>query len=558
MSSNWKRGLTTTVLAACLILTAIPALADNFLDASGTVPGGKGEFTVSGPVAGTPGSRVIRGGCIFYDDRGTFESDNPGLGEYDFENATGTPGGLTGCGSPVDANTNDACFDPGDIPDGVTFQATPNATAGNLLITPGDGTFGSDSQGLVSNTFVDMTEMVFDPPIAAVGADLISYLSADSPNMTVYDGTDTEVGTDTGSSTNASGSFWGVFCPGLIGRVNMHTPSDQAEGFDNVSFGGTGSPVLILSSTGFADQCVDPATNVNGIPEPGEGLTFDLEITALGGDHANISCDLSSASSGVVIVGGSATYPNLLSGESASASYVVLLDPGTTVCGSDIDFDLDCASDQGVFNASFSETVGQALMPDVPASIPDNDPAGVDSDLIVGDDVILADVNVRVEITHTWVGDLHLTLSNSARSVVLLDRPGVPDSGAGCADDNMDVTFDDGAGGDLENHCAGTDPWFVGSADPVGSLADFIGDSSADTWTLTVSDNAGADIGTIDNWELITDPPISGVCNTCGDAGAGFGDPLFDVEIPTLDWVGMVLLFMGLATAAVFILRRRL
>ena len=69
--------------------------------------------------------------------------------------------------------------------------------------------------------------------------------------------------------------------------------------------------------------------------------------------------------------------------------------------------------------------------------------------------------------------------------------------------------------------------------------------SSAGTWTLNAEDDAGGDTGTIVDWELITDPPIGGVCETCDDPGLAPAVPV--VEIPTLAPFGWRFSFAGLA-----------
>jgi hypothetical protein len=52
-------------------------------------------------------------------------------------------------------------------------------------------------------------------------------------------------------------------------------------------------------------------------------------------------------------------------------------------------------------------------------------------------------------------------------------------------------------------------------AAPVGSLAAFNGQNTAGDWKLIVSDNAGADTGSILSWELLTTPPLNGTCEPC-------------------------------------------
>jgi uncharacterized repeat protein (TIGR01451 family) len=280
-----------------------------------------------------------------------------------------------------------------------------------------------------------------------------------------------------------------------------------------------GGPTLSLAEVADADQCSGTPGNVNGIWEPGE--TIDLDITLAAGSASamtGISGTLTTGTPGVTILTGNSTWPDIAASGSAvsNSTFQIQLDE-SIACGTIVDLTLTVtANEGGPFVFPISDEIGQPLEPNVPVAIPDSPAPGVESDLVVADDVILTDVNVRVEITHTWVGDLFITLrAPDNTEVVLLDRPGVPTTGAGCADDNLNVTFDDASAFDPENHCTGSNPWFSGLANPVGSLATFNGMSSAGTWSVFVSDHAGADIGSIVDWELLTTPPISGVCNVC-------------------------------------------
>ena len=123
----------------------------------------------------------------------------------------------------------------------------------------------------------------------------------------------------------------------------------------------------------------------------------------------------------------------------------------------------------------------------------------VDSDVI--------DINVSMEIEHTWVGDLVGKLINPAgSSITLFDQAGVPQSQYGCDRDNLLVSFDDEASltkDDFEESCAGGDYAITGNYQTtVGSLSDFDGISSQGDWTLEVEDKVGEDGGQILNWSI--------------------------------------------------------
>jgi subtilisin-like proprotein convertase family protein len=101
-------------------------------------------------------------------------------------------------------------------------------------------------------------------------------------------------------------------------------------------------------------------------------------------------------------------------------------------------------------------------------AIPDNDATGISSRVSVPNGTE-GRVQVSVDITHTYRGDLRVTLSNGSQSFTLSDREG------GAADNLVD-TFPVDVSGDLGG-----------------------------SWTLSVSDNAGVDTGTLNGWALIVD-----------------------------------------------------
>lgn len=137
----------------------------------------------------------------------------------------------------------------------------------------------------------------------------------------------------------------------------------------------------------------------------------------------------------------------------------------------------------------------------VNGAIPDNSPVGLSNTINVGDSGTIGDVNVTLNVSHTWTGDLIATLTHGATSVVIVDRPGVPAvSTFGCAEDNwVNLVLDDQAGSPIENACA---PNLTGSFTPNNPLSAFDGADSAGNWTLTLTDNAAADTGSLVSWSV--------------------------------------------------------
>ncbi len=119
------------------------------------------------------------------------------------------------------------------------------------------------------------------------------------------------------------------------------------------------------------------------------------------------------------------------------------------------------------------------------------------------------DVNVAVDITHTWDSDLLITaIAPDGTRVVLSDNRGVN------GDNFAGTVFDDEATTPIG---AGIAP-FAGSFMPEQSLAAFDGIDPNGTWTLEVADQANQDGGGINGWSLMitsvssdnTDPPPTG------------------------------------------------
>ena len=138
-------------------------------------------------------------------------------------------------------------------------------------------------------------------------------------------------------------------------------------------------------------------------------------------------------------------------------------------------------------------TDSESVAPGLP--ITDTNPTTV-STITVTDDVTITDLNVDMNITHTWVGDLDITLESPAGTVVtIFDQ--------GCSGDDLIFVFDDEGVGDLANCTTGANPAYPEpSYVPSNPLAGFDGESTLGDWILSVTDTAGGDDGTLNSWGL--------------------------------------------------------
>ncbi len=106
---------------------------------------------------------------------------------------------------------------------------------------------------------------------------------------------------------------------------------------------------------------------------------------------------------------------------------------------------------------------------DTPISIPDNNATGIVSTINVPDAATVTDFKVTVNITHTYIGDLIVTL---------------------VAPDGSTTTLSNREGGSADN---------IYQTYTVTASS---GIQIQGTWQLKVSDNAAYDIGTLDSWSL--------------------------------------------------------
>lgn len=145
-----------------------------------------------------------------------------------------------------------------------------------------------------------------------------------------------------------------------------------------------------------------------------------------------------------------------------------------------------------------------------PIVIPDGS-GSANGTITISDAKPILDANLQISATHTWVGDLIFTLDNGTTSEIVVDQPGVPASTFGCSGDNLAGSYvdDEGMAGTWENSCFNSTPAYPAGSrmhggDPVNPtlMTAFDGSSTAGTWTLTVSDNAGGDTGTLDQFCL--------------------------------------------------------
>ncbi|MEW5870495.1 MAG: proprotein convertase P-domain-containing protein [Chloroflexota bacterium] len=322
-----------------------------------------------------------------------------------------------------------------------------------------------------------------------------------------------------------------------------------ANGVYNVAVSGGASPVVSLSASGQPAGTTATFVPTSGTSPYSSVLTIGNTAAAAAGSYSITV----TGTSGSNIVTDNVTF-NLIKNPPGAVSLVAPSDGATGVAASPLfqwnaasqaaSYLLEFATDSGFSNIVYSASVaGTSHTPATPLasstlyywrvtpqnlcgwgtastvssfttsslicrtpalSIPDNNTTGITDSLVVSSVGLLDDLNVYVNISHTWVGDLIVSLlhQDTGTSVTLIDRPGVPASANGCSYNSIDATLDDEAASAVESQCSTTPPAIGGTFIPNNPLSAFDGQSSGGTWRLTISDRASADTGTLNQWCL--------------------------------------------------------
>jgi subtilisin-like proprotein convertase family protein len=138
--------------------------------------------------------------------------------------------------------------------------------------------------------------------------------------------------------------------------------------------------------------------------------------------------------------------------------------------------------------------------------IPDSPAPGISVDVVVATGGAINDINVTMVLTHTWFGDLDISLTKltgAGAGTSVIFSNGTPDDssnllGLYTMDDEAATTWDAAA------TAAGT-TIAAGSYRPDGLLSSFDGLDMAGTWRLSIVDTFAADIGSINHLSLTID-----------------------------------------------------
>ena len=165
--------------------------------------------------------------------------------------------------------------------------------------------------------------------------------------------------------------------------------------------------------------------------------------------------------------------------------------------GIEVTYDDPDNGDGQAFSTSDTASIGNIahfLSTDIPVGIVDNQTRT--SELVIPNEGTILDLDVQLDISHTYNADLEVFLIGPDGTRVELFR----DVG-GSGNNFNDTILDDEANTSIGS---GSAP-FSGSYSPAGNLSDFDDLSMAGTWTLEVADDATFDQGSLNSWCLFVD-----------------------------------------------------
>ncbi len=118
-----------------------------------------------------------------------------------------------------------------------------------------------------------------------------------------------------------------------------------------------------------------------------------------------------------------------------------------------------------------------------------------DTITVSGGPTSVSRVTVVINVSHTFVSDLHISLTSPSGTTIYLWY----EEDYGC--NNILSTFDDSAAKSITTVDA-TDEPFAGTYRPRDPLSTFNGQNANGSWTMTVQDFANGDIGVFNTWSL--------------------------------------------------------
>jgi subtilisin-like proprotein convertase family protein len=364
----------------------------------------------------------------------------------------------------------------------ITFNAPPPA---NAVFTPQNGLFNNAGATIPYTGTAQST--VWASPVATTtytATTTVNGCTSAPVNVTI---TVNPVTTITTQPANSA-----IICAGSAATFSVVAAGTAPLTYQwQISTTGAGGPWTNLTNTAPYSGVTTATLTINPVTAPMNGNLYRCVVTG--------GCGTATSNAGTLTV-------DQLSHTGVAANPAVTCSPGsTTISGTAV-------------NGSFAVSLGTlGSSGTINLAIPDGNPTGVNSTIVLPANSIANANNLRVRInaTHTWVGDVRFTLTSPCGTTFLFDRPGVPASTFGNSADLSGVyTFDVTAATIIPETGGGVIA--AGSyrpSDAPGNPHNWAGltfpCATAGNWVLNASDAALGDAGTLVSWEIIGPVPAN-------------------------------------------------
>lgn len=240
---------------------------------------------------------------------------------------------------------------------------------------------------------------------------------------------------------------------------------------------------LLPQEIGIAE---DDIVIENGPITAGQTISLSIPIENLAnGPLSNISASLSTNTNGLTINSGTSSYDDVITGASGiNQTPFSITAPTDLACAQELEFTLlvnyTSSGDEESIELNFTLNSIEFDSADASSAIaiPDDDNTGISSSVAMSSSVnYIASLNVDVNISHTYRGDLALYLNSPSGTEIQLKA----------------------SSNDSTENLIGNYPLDFTSLD---ELSGFNGENPNGTWTLNVRDIVGDDVGTLNSWRL--------------------------------------------------------
>ncbi len=199
--------------------------------------------------------------------------------------------GVGTCDEPVNSESNDACFAPGDLVAG--FSITSSTGGGVVVLGPGFLGPNQPTAVVGANNFPDTTNVAFTPAVTAISADYYGGFGVDEVTVEAFDGDGNSLGTGTAQPSAAdTAQFLGIISDTPIASIVITAANDDGELLDNLRFGDVQTgPTDVIFANGFEAPTVDKAFAPASVTT-GSNSVLTITLGNANAGAATLSADL--------------------------------------------------------------------------------------------------------------------------------------------------------------------------------------------------------------------------------------------------------------------------